>query len=61
MNNEISAARITQAIAAIKSIEQAWYQPGQHITARMMTDLTIAKCDLESALTPVRLKIAGAA
>jgi len=57
----ISAQRIAQAIAAIKALESAWLTPGQHITSRIVTDLTIAKCDLESALTPVHLTIKEAA
>jgi len=61
VSNEISTFRIAQAIAAIKVIESAWYTPGQHLTARMMTDLTIAKCDLESALMSANLTLKEAA
>lgn len=59
--NEIPASRITQAIAAIKALEAAWYTPGQHITIRHITDLQIARIDLEAALTRVRLTIKEAA
>lgn len=55
--NDISASRITQAIAAMKAIDSAWLTPGQRVTARMITDLLVARLDLESALTNVRLNI----
>ena len=55
--NEIPAQRIVQAIAAIKALESAWFTPGQHITSRIITDLTIAKIDLESALVGINLSI----
>jgi hypothetical protein len=60
MNNEIPVIRIVQAIAAIKALESAYFSSGG-VTTRLVTDLTIAKCDLESALMGVRLTIKEAA
>jgi hypothetical protein len=60
VNNEIPVIRIVQAIAAIKALESAYFSSGG-VTTRLVTDLTIAKCDLESALIGVSLTIKEAA
>ncbi|MBN3822317.1 hypothetical protein G3O00_01620 [Burkholderia sp. Ac-20384] len=61
MTPEISAYKIVQAIAAIRAIEAVWQATPAAINARHMSDLAIARCDLESALLAVRLPIAEAA
>jgi hypothetical protein len=60
--NEISAHRIAQAIAAMKAIDAAWnVDPNGAMASRLMTDLAIARIDLESALLPVKLTLKEAA
>jgi hypothetical protein len=59
---EISAARIAQAIAAMKAIDEAWNADPTHAMApRLMTDLAIARIDLETALKPIPMQIKEAA
>jgi hypothetical protein len=46
---DISAARIAQAIAAMKAIDEAWNKdPTRFISTRLMVDLAIARIDLEA-------------
>lgn len=60
--SEISAHRIAQAIAAMKAIDVAWnVDPTGAMASRLMTDLAIARIDLESALLPVKLTLKEAA
>lgn len=60
--NEISANRIAQAIAAMKAIDDAWnIDPTRSMSSRLMTDLAIARIDLESSLLPVKLNLKEAA
>jgi hypothetical protein len=60
--NQISAARIAQAIAAMKAIDAAWNaDPTRAMASRLMTDLAIARIDLESSLTPMTLTLKEAA
>jgi hypothetical protein len=60
--NQISAARIAQAIAAMKAIDAAWNaDPTRAMASRLMTDLAIARIDLESSLIPITLTLKEAA
>jgi hypothetical protein len=60
--NEISASRVARAIAAMKAIDAAWnVDPTRAMASRLMTDLAIARIDLESALLPVKLTLKEAA
>lgn len=60
--NSISAARIAQAIAAMKAIDEAWNaDPTRCVSSRLMTDLAIARIDLETALKPIPMRIKEAA
>jgi hypothetical protein len=61
MTPEISAMKIVQAIAAIKAVEAVWQAAPDALTARHMSDLAIARCDLESAMLAVRVPITEAA
>ena len=59
---EISAARIAQAIAAMKAIDEAWNaDPTRSMPSRLITDLAIARIDLETALKPIPMRIKEAA
>lgn len=56
--SDISAARIAQAIAAMKAIDEAWNaDPTCAMPSRLMTDLAIARIDLETALKPIPIQI----
>lgn len=60
--SEISAQRIASAIAAMKAIDAAWnVDPTRCMSSRLMTDLAIARIDLETALLPVNLILKEAA
>lgn len=60
--NEISAYRIAQAIAAMKAVNDAWdANPNGSLHSRLVTDLAIARIDLESSLIPVTLTLKDAA
>jgi hypothetical protein len=60
--NEISAARVAQAISAMKAIDEAWNaDPTRAMPSRLMTDLAIARIDLESALMLVQITLKEAA
>jgi hypothetical protein len=60
--NEISANRIAQAVAAMKAIDDAWnIDPTRSMSSRLMTDLAIARIDLETALMPVQITLKEAA
>jgi hypothetical protein len=60
--NQISAARIAQAIAAMKAIDAAWNaDPTRAMASRLMTDLAIARMHLESSLIPITLTLKEAA
>lgn len=60
--NQISAQRIAQAISAMKSIDEAWVaDPTKAMASRLMTDLAIARIDLETALMPVQITLKEAA
>jgi hypothetical protein len=60
--NQISAARIAQAVAAMKAIDAAWNaDPTRAMASWLMTDLAIARIDLESSLIPITLTLKEAA
>ena len=60
--SDISAARIAQAITAMKAIDDAWNaDPTKAMASRLMTDLAIARLDLETALKPIPIQIREAA
>jgi hypothetical protein len=60
--NQISAARIAQAVAAMKAIDAAWNaDPTRAMASWLMTDLAIARIDLETALMPVQITLKEAA
>jgi hypothetical protein len=49
---EISAARIAQAIAAMKAIDEAWNtDPTRSMPSRLITDLAIARIDMGRRLS----------
>lgn len=59
--NQISAYRIAQAIAAMKAIDSTWNaDPTKVMPPRLMTDLAIARIDLETALLSVKLTLEAA-
>jgi hypothetical protein len=59
--NQISAQRIAQAISAMKAIDEAWNaDPTQAMASRLMTDLAIARIDLETCLKPITLTLEAA-
>jgi hypothetical protein len=59
---DITPARIAQAIAAMKAIDEAWNaDPTRFIPSRLMTDLAIARIDLETALNPIPTRLKEAA
>jgi hypothetical protein len=60
--NQISAQRIAQAISAMKAIDEAWNaDPTRAMPSRLMTDLAIARIDLETSLKPVQITLKEAA
>jgi hypothetical protein len=60
--NEISAARVAQAISAMKAIDEAWNaDPTRAMASRLMTDLAIARINLESSLIPITIILKEAA
>lgn len=62
MSAEISAYRVAQAIAAMKAIDDAWSEsPNGPFHSRLITDLAIARIDLENALLLVDLTLKEAA
>ncbi|MGF6963022.1 hypothetical protein OKW43_000027 [Paraburkholderia sp. WC7.3g] len=60
--SDISATRIAEAIAAMKAIDDAWNRdPTCAMPSRLMTDLAIARIDLETAFKPIPMQIKEAA